>query len=76
MLRKRAATLRRGFAQEDEIWGVMGFGYVAASTFSVNTNPRLKGILRFMLTLNAQAFDIGVVGVCQNGEGLRWNVSF
>ncbi len=44
---------------------------LAASSFSVNTNPRLGSILRFMLTLNKAAFDICIAGRCGGRLGNR-----
>ncbi len=38
-----------------------GCVFLASSSFSLNINPRLRSILRFLLRLNEQAFGICIV---------------
>ncbi len=45
------------------LYGQAGYVLVAAPSFSVDLNPRLRSILRFRSTVNKAAFDIGVGGL-------------
>ena len=60
-MRPRKMRDKADFVIEEAFW------FLAASSFSVNTNPRLGSILRFMLTLNKAAFDIGIGGLGLRG---------